>query len=183
MQITITGMPGSGKSTVAKILARKLHYKRYSAGEIRRRIARKKGILLRELNKIGEKEQWTDKIADEFIKKLARKDKIIVDGRIAWYFLPDSIKFFLDADIKTRAKRVLESKRKEEQFNDLREAMKEIREREKSDMKRYKKYYGIKNCYDKRHFDYIIDTTHSNPRNVANKMIKIIKGLEKNIRK
>ncbi|HII15831.1 MAG TPA: AAA family ATPase, partial [Nanoarchaeota archaeon] len=39
MQITIGGVPGAGKSTVAKLIAEKLGYKSYSMGAIRREIA------------------------------------------------------------------------------------------------------------------------------------------------
>ncbi len=39
MIITIAGMPGSGKTTVAKILADKLNLKRYSMGDLRGKMA------------------------------------------------------------------------------------------------------------------------------------------------
>lgn len=175
MIVTMAGRPGSGKGTIAKILSKKLKYKYYLIGDIRRNIARKMGISLEELNKIGEKKPWTDRIADNFIKKLSKKDNIIVEGRIAWHFIPNSIKIFLDANPKTRAKRVFSSKRPEERYKNIEEAIREMKEREKSDIRRYRKYYKIRNCYDKRHFDYVIDTTRLTAENAARKIIKIIK--------
>ena len=46
MQITIGGMPGSGKSTIGKMLAKSLGYKYYSIGEIRRELAQKRGLTM-----------------------------------------------------------------------------------------------------------------------------------------
>ncbi len=43
MIITITGNPDSGKSTLGKKLAKKLGYKRYYIGQIRRDEAKKNG--------------------------------------------------------------------------------------------------------------------------------------------
>lgn len=44
MIITISGYPGSGKSTIADIIAKKLKLKRYSVGNFRRELAKKRGI-------------------------------------------------------------------------------------------------------------------------------------------
>ena len=46
MIITISGKPGSGKSTVAKEAAKKLKLKYYCIGDFQRKIARKKSISL-----------------------------------------------------------------------------------------------------------------------------------------
>ena len=60
MIITISGKPGSGKSTIAKILAEKLKLKHYSAGDFRREKAKKLCLSLEEFNKLGEKKDFTD---------------------------------------------------------------------------------------------------------------------------
>ena len=44
MIMTISGMPGSGKSSVADFIAKKLNMKRYSAGDFRREIAIKNNL-------------------------------------------------------------------------------------------------------------------------------------------
>ena len=41
MIITISGLPGSGKSTIGKMLAKKLGYKFYSMGDLRGKIEKK----------------------------------------------------------------------------------------------------------------------------------------------
>ena len=52
--ITISGMLGSGKSTVAKILAQKLDYGYYSTGNAQREIAQKRGLTTLELNQLAD---------------------------------------------------------------------------------------------------------------------------------
>ncbi|MCX6741353.1 MAG: AAA family ATPase, partial [Candidatus Parcubacteria bacterium] len=46
MIITLSGKPGSGKTTVAKILAEKLGYKFYSTGDLRGQMAMKRGLTI-----------------------------------------------------------------------------------------------------------------------------------------
>ena len=53
MKLTLSGKPGSGKSVVADILAEKLNLKRYSVGNYRREMAKKRGMTLAEFNKLG----------------------------------------------------------------------------------------------------------------------------------
>ena len=72
MIITISGMPGSGKSTVARRLSEQLAYKRYYMGAVRRKAARKLGMTLEEFNKKGETDASTDLFVEEYIQKLAR---------------------------------------------------------------------------------------------------------------
>ena len=99
MQITVTGYPGSGNSTVAKLLAEKLGYKHYSAGDFRRQLAKDRGMTLHELNKIGETESWTDIEADKISEKIGQEENnFVMDAKIGFHFIPQSIKVFLKAD-------------------------------------------------------------------------------------
>ncbi|MCH9028900.1 MAG: nucleoside monophosphate kinase, partial [Bacteroidetes bacterium] len=65
MIITISGKAGSGKSTVAKELARKLELKHYSIGDLMRQMAKEKNISLTELGKLAEKDDSIDKELDK----------------------------------------------------------------------------------------------------------------------
>jgi cytidylate kinase len=176
MIITISGQAGSGKSSVSKGLAKKLGFRYYSIGDLRREMAKQRGLTLAELNKLGETHDFTDKDVDEFQAKLGKEqNNFVIDGRLSFYFIPQSIKIYLDADLETRAKRVLKDERKVEHFKNLQDAIKGLKEREKSDKKRYKKYYNI-NCLDKKQYDYIIDTSNLTIKQVIDKIMEIIKG-------
>ncbi|MFH1364907.1 MAG: AAA family ATPase, partial [Candidatus Aenigmatarchaeota archaeon] len=89
MIISICGISGSGKSTISKLLAERLGYKHYSIGEIRRKMAVDRGMTLAELNKLGEKEDFTDKEVDKFQEELGKKeDNFVIDGRTSFHFIP-----------------------------------------------------------------------------------------------
>lgn len=96
MQITITGLSGSGNSTVAKLLAKKLNYKHYSAGDFRRQLAKERNLTLMELNKLGEKESWTDIEADKISEKIGNKEKnFVMDAKVGFHFVPNSVKIIM----------------------------------------------------------------------------------------
>jgi CMP/dCMP kinase len=178
MIITLSGSAGSGKSTVADELSKKLNLKRYSVGDFRREKAEQLGFSLHEYNKMGEKNDFTDKDADEWQSDLGKKkDNFVIDGRLSFYFIPDSFKIYLDADEKIRAERIFKDKRKTEQFLSYEESLKKLRERQKSDERRYKKYYGI-NPFEKRLYDLVIDTSKISVDEVINIIIKKLKSLK-----
>ena len=185
MIITISGFPGSGKSTVSKILEKKVNLKRYYMGGLRREAAKQKGMTLEAFNELGETDPSTDKFVDDMLVNLGKtEDDFIAEGRTAFHFIPNSIKFFLYVELKEGARRTFEEKkhskeRNEEQTNNVEEEMELQKERIENDRRRYKKYYGI-DCYDKKNYDFVIDTTELTPEQTVEKMIKIIK--EKNNR-
>lgn len=174
MRITISGTPGAGKTVVAKELAKRLKLKHYSIGKFMRDIAKKKKYSLIKLSKLAEKSKLIDKELDKKQINLKYKDKFVIDGRISFYFIPNSIKVFLDANFLTRAKRIFDDNRKGEHFSNLLKTKKEIKERANSELKRYKKYYGL-NYLDKKNYDYILDTTNLNVKQATDKIIKFIK--------
>lgn len=179
MIITISGNPGSGKSTVAKILAQKLNLKHYSTGGFMREMALKRKISLAELGKIAEKDRSIDRELDNWQINLGKTDDdFVIDARIGFHFIPESVKIFLAADLKTRAERILKDVeikklRKEETVKDVDDAMRQMREREKSETTRYLKYYNV-NPYDQKHYDLVVDTTKITAELAAKKIIDFI---------
>ncbi|MFH0956778.1 MAG: cytidylate kinase family protein [Candidatus Aenigmatarchaeota archaeon] len=185
MIISISGMPGSGKSTVAKMLSARLHMKRYYMGGMRREMARKKGLTIEELNEIGEKEDWTDRGVDEFQKELGRKeDNFIIEGRTSYFLIPKSLKVFLNVDFMVGAKRIYDdvrsnkSKRNEGRYKTVADAARAIRKRLESDIGRYKRYYGL-DIYDLSQYDLVIDTTRLTPEQVAKRISSALTKAQK----
>ena len=106
MKITISGKVGSGKSTVAKLLAKKLSLEYYSIGTIMREMASERGLSINEFSKKAENDKSIDIELDTRQKEIGKKEKFIMDSRLGFYFIPDSFKIFLDVDIKEAAKRI-----------------------------------------------------------------------------
>ncbi len=175
MKISISGTPGAGKSTVAKLLAKKLGMKYYSVGDLRGRMAMERGMTIEEFNKLGEKEFFTDKLADEYQKELGKnEDNFVIDGRLSFHFIPDSVKVYLTADMDVAAQRIFLNPRPDErEYRDIEEVRKSLLERMESDKKRYLKYYGI-DPFRPKHYDIVIDTTSMSSEDVAEKIIEVI---------
>jgi predicted cytidylate kinase len=174
MKITISGMPGSGKSTVSKIVAERLGLKLYSVGDFMRDIAKTRGMSLIELSKIAEKDRRIDDELDDRQIRLRNEDNFVMNSRIGFHFIPDSIKIFLEVDTKKAAERILKDKREEETAATAEEMQKEIERRMKSESTRYKKYYDI-DLFDKSNFDLVIDTSNITAAAVADKIVEFVK--------
>lgn len=175
MIIAIAGQAGSGKSSVATALAKRLGYKHYSIGDLRRHAAEKRGMTLAEYNKLGETDPSTDKEADAFAEKLGKEeDNFVIDGRMIFHFIPHSVKVFLHADLNERAKRVYQDERKAEHFHNLDDVKQALEEREKSDRTRYKKYYTL-DSFNKEHHDLVIDTSDLNVDEVVSRIMDFLK--------
>lgn len=174
MIITICGMPGSGKSTMAIKLAKKLGMKRYSAGGMQREIAKSKGITITELSKLEESDPSIDKEVDEYQRKLGKtEDNFVIDGRTGFYFIPHSIKILLTVSPEEGARRIRKGNRPGEQAKSEKEMIKLWKERFDSDAKRYKKYYHI-DVYDEKNYDFVLDTTNLSQEEVFRKVVEFI---------
>lgn len=170
MIVTISGLPGSGKSTVGKILAKKLDYKFLSMGDLRGKMALDRDLTIDELNRLGEKEGWTDKEVDDYQRQYGQThDNLVVEGRLSFHFIPQSFKIFLTVNQKTAAARTMENRnerRDEKSAETVEEAEKLLRERIESDRKRYLKYYQL-DYTDPKHYDVVLDTTAPSVKEVV----------------
>ena len=150
MIITISGTPGSGKSTVAKLLAKRLKLKRYYMGQIWRDIAKKNRMTIREGLESSENDPKIDNEVDEYQKKLGKEeDNFIIEGRTSYFFMPNSLKIFLKTDLGVGAERIFRDlkdnkARNEGKFNSAEEVRLDLKKRMASDKKRYMKFYFSK---------------------------------------
>lgn len=160
MIITISGTPGSGKSTLARNLAKNLGLKHYSSGQFMRELAEERGMTVLGLSRIAEQDDSIDHAIDERTKRLAeQQDDFVIDGRLAWHFIPKSIKIFVKADLGKVAERVFKDMRKDEKENtSLEKTLENLRKRRESEAKRYKKLYGL-DYLDEKNYDFVIDNS------------------------
>lgn len=181
MKITISGMIGAGKSTVAKELAKKLNYQHFSSGDFMRQLAKERGITLDEISKIAETNKSIDEEIDKRQVKFGKeKNNFVIDGRISWYFIPDSVKIYLDVSEEEAANRIWKDKhenRKNEGFNTKEELIKKIKERKASESKRYIKYYNIDH-HNKKNYDIVIDTNNKPIQKVVEELLEKIKTIK-----
>lgn len=176
MKITISGYPGAGKTTVGKMLAERLGYKFYSVGDLRGKMAMDRGMTIDELNKLGEKEFWTDDVADQWQKKIGQtEDNFVMEGRLSFYFIPDSFKLFLTIDKTVAAERILKNQRPDEKpVSSVVEMEQIISERLAADKKRYQEYYGL-DPSAKENFDVVLDTTSRTIEEIVDEILKKVR--------
>jgi CMP/dCMP kinase len=171
--ITISGLPGTGKTTVAQLLEKKtgLHY--VYVGDIFRSQAKEYNMSLEEFGRYCEKHREIDEALDKRQLEILKKGNVIVEGRITAWLAHNNkvsaIKVLLTADLDTRAQRVV----KREQGSEN-ERKKEILKREKSEQIRYKKYYGI-DITDTSIYDIIIDTKNKTPEEITDLIVNKLK--------
>ncbi|MBR9690782.1 AAA family ATPase [Candidatus Woesearchaeota archaeon] len=173
MIITISGALGAGKSTVAKFVADSLKIRHHSTGDLMRDIALEHDMNLNQLSKIAEKEDWVDKELDEKQARLGTtEENFVIDARLGWHFIPNSIKVYLDVSNVIAAKRIWNDKenREDEDFKDFDDLLKKVEERKRSEIKRYKEYYKL-NHHDKSNYDLVIDTTNKSAKEVAQEIV------------
>lgn len=185
--ITISGTPGSGKSTVAQILAEKLKADRIYVGAIRRELAREKGMTLEQLNQYALTHPETDVDIDQKTandaKEAARTNIVIVEGRTQFYFLPESYKIYIKCDLAEGVKRIWQQiqdetaskKRNEAVAKSRAELKKSIQDRIASDKKRYKKYYNLDHT-NESHYNLVVDTTKITAKQAAALILKKLKA-------
>jgi len=159
MKIVISGTPASGKSSVAKLVAKKLGLKHFSMGDFQRELAKEHGVDIVTWGKMEADDEKYDKMVDDRQKKIGEEnDDFVIDSWLGAHFIPDAVKFYVDAKIDIRAKRRLAHKRKEEDYSDLDQVKNEMERREKINKERWYRYYQF-DYTDKTNYDYVIDTS------------------------
>lgn len=155
MFLTVSGPPGSGKSTTAAGLADALNYEHVSGGDIFRRVAAERGLSALELNKLAEKEGEIDRELDRRQRELAEtRDDVVLESRLAGWMAAEhaDLRIWLDAPLDTRVTRIAD--REDKSVGDARE---ETVTRANSEALRYQEYYGI-DITDLSIYDLVVNT-------------------------
>ena len=170
--IAISGDLGSGKSTVAAELSRRLGLRQISGGDIHRKVAQSRGMSALQLNRHSEHDAAIDAHIDRIQQDIARSGgPLIVDSRLGWYFFADAFKVHLKADPTLAARRVLARPASPtEAYASLEVAKQRLLERSESERARFIATYGV----DKarlRNYSLVCDTTSASPDEVASTII------------
>jgi cytidylate kinase len=181
--ITITGTLGSGKSSTADGVAKELNYKRFSSGDFMRKIALDMGLTLNELQKKAEVDNTIDFKIDDEVRKAGENTEIVIDSRLAFHWIPESFKVYLNLPPEIAKERILNNlkvnalRKQSEDSENSEEIYKKIMKRLESEKKRYKDLYNIDHT-NKSNYDLIIDTNQNNLNQVVEIILRGYKNWE-----
>lgn len=171
--ITISGKPGSGKSSTADSTAEILGYTRHSCGDIVRGFISTQKMTLAEYNQKAKHDHSLDEKIDQQLRDLRNHQDIVIDSRLGFYWIPESFKVYLDLDLEEAAARIHSDatsniRRKEagEDTSDINRLTAQVKERMEQEQRRFQEMYHI-DPYSLAHFDLVIDTAKQNPKLVA----------------
>lgn len=171
--ITLSGKPGSGKSSTADRVAELLGYEHYSSGDVVRKALKAKGLTLAEYNNKAEGDHSIDHEIDAELRRLREEDNIVIDSRLGFYWIPESFKVYLDLDIDIAIARIFKDTNENEyrimsgeSGASMQEIARSVKERLANETRRFRALYGI-DPYKKENFDLVIDTSRHSPQTVA----------------
>ncbi|MFZ2555342.1 MAG: AAA family ATPase [Minisyncoccia bacterium] len=173
MKVSIFGNPGTGKSTVGKLLASRLGFEFKSSGNMFRDMAAELRMTVEELDVRSQHDSQYDIKLDQMVVEYGKThDDFIIESRLAWHFIPDSIKLALVCEENEAARRVAEregiSQEKAKENNDLRLA---------TYAKRYPVYYpGLHYPPIEEDFDLMIDVTSIRPDEIVAQIVVFLDG-------
>ncbi len=173
MIITVSGSPGTGTSTLSRILSKELGLRWVNSGELFRKIASDRGISLRELGRIAEESPEVDYLIDDNQRAMAAQGGGVFEGRLSGHILDADLKILLKADRRVRAERI--AAREEKLVED---ALRQSKVREESEARRYEKYYNIDVMNDFSVYDLVIDTGTWNEKGVVAIALAAVRSLE-----
>jgi cytidylate kinase len=162
--VTLGGNPGSGKSTLGKLLAAKLSVPFFSMGDIFRSYAAKQGISIEELSRRAKDDPTIDHEVDKHQASLDEEYPrgFVVDSRLGYHFVPQAVKVFVRIDPHVAAARVFAVKRAVEHWTSVEEGERSLASRQSLDRERYLELYDT-DPLDLDNYDLVLDSTARTP--------------------
>jgi CMP/dCMP kinase len=175
--ISVAGHVGSGKSVVCDRLKQATGLEVLSTGAILRRIAADRGMSPLQMNDYARMDRAVDDEIDGYLKRLRNAEtSIILDSRMAWHFLPNSLKVYLIVDPYVAAKRIFEAGRAEERYAAFDEALAANMQRQNYEKERFNNLYQV-TCDNWRNYDLVLDTTTAEPQWTADTILEATREL------
>ena len=175
MLLTISGPPGSGKSTVAAGVADAFDLEHVSGGDIFRAMADERGLSLADFNRLAEEDDAIDRDLDRRQRELAReRDDVVLESRLSGWMAGDyaDLRVWLDAPLEVRADRIADREAVPPS-----DALEETETREASEKRRYREYYDI-DFDDRSIYDLAVNTARWDAPTVVDLVVAAVEAYD-----
>ena len=165
VKIAVSGKSGCGNTTVSRLVADALNIRFINFTF--RSLAQEKGLNLKEVLELAEKDDSWDREVDSHQVELARKEGgCVLGSRLAIWMLPEAdLKVYITAKPETRAKRI-----QSREGGPLSHIAEFTASRDIQDHERYMRIYNIDND-DYSFADIVIDSDEVSPAEIAERII------------
>jgi cytidylate kinase len=178
--VCISGMAGTGKSTLAKKIAKKYKLRYYSGGDALKALAAEEGydsssrgwwespeglIFLEK----REKNLAFDKAVDEKLLQYAQQGNVLLDSWTMAWLLKTGFKIWLVASVEKRAERIAKRDKISTQ-----EALRVLKQKEAKTKAIYKKLYGFTLGEDFEPFNLVLETDNLSAGEVFEVLCKVM---------
>lgn len=169
MLVTLSGLPGSGTSTAARLIAEALGLDHVDGGSIFRGLATEAGLSLADFALRAEADDQIDRTLDDRLIERARTGQVVLESRLAGWLahragLPGLL-VWIHCDDHERAARVANR-----DGGNVDAAYALNRAREASEALRYRRFYDV-DITDLGLYDLVIDSTTITPAAVAEQVV------------
>jgi cytidylate kinase len=168
--ITISGLPGSGTTTVSRLVASALHLDRVPGGEVFRELAAESGMSLAEFGAHAQHHPEIDRELDGRLEARAREGSCVIESRLAgWLAIRAdllSVRVWIDCDESVRAARVAGR-----DGTSAEQARADNAERAALERARYLAVYGI-DLDDRSPYDLLVDSSSESAQALADQVIE-----------
>ena len=181
--VCISGMAGTGKSTLAKKLAEKYGLRYYSGGDALKALAAEEGYDSSSrgwwespegLGFLAKREENLefDKAVDDKLLEYAQQGCVLLDSWTMPWLLKTGFKIWLIASVEKRAERIAERDNLS-----VEEALQVLKEKEARTKSIYKKLYGFTIGEDLEPFNFVLDTDNLSASEVFQTLCTVMDNL------
>jgi CMP/dCMP kinase len=159
--ITISGLPGSGTTTVSRLVAEALGLARLPGGEVFRQMAAEAGMTLAAFGVYAQGHPEIDRELDDRLSARAAEGGCVIESRLAGWLATRAdlraVRAWVDCDEEVRAARVAAR-----DASTVAEALVDNAERSALERARYQAVYRI-DLDDRSIYDLVLDSTTEPP--------------------
>lgn len=174
--ITVGGLPGTGTSTLCKLLQEETGMPYVYAGRLFRDEARRRNMDLAAFSALCQEDDSMDRALDARQVEVLREGNVILEGRLAGHLAHrnriHALKVWVVCDEPERIRRLVDR-----EGGTVAEQVDRTEARQRSEADRYLRYYGI-DMADLAPYDLVVDSTHRQPPQVLDEVLKALRSHE-----